>query len=212
MARENIDREGFAARWSRRKLEQDSGVAHGGDGEAEARAELQESRELEKLQQRKKKLEERDALTDADMPDLSTLDEHSDYSQFMSVNVSEGLRKLALRKLFQGADYNVRDGLDEYDGDYTFFEKLDPGTVTADMRHRMELEEERRKLEKDEETLEESTAGQGDAADVSKQEDRCTVIEDDSTEDRGIETEAPAAEEVEAESHTIQPLTEEETL
>ena len=38
--------------------------------------------------------------------------------------VSESLRRLALRKLFHGADFNIRDGLDDYDGDYTSFVKL----------------------------------------------------------------------------------------
>ena len=41
-------------------------------------------------------------LTDADMPPIETLTEDSDYTGFMSPEVSEELRKLALRKLFQG--------------------------------------------------------------------------------------------------------------
>ena len=57
----------------------------------------------------------------------------------MSSGVSDKLRNLALRKLFHAPIFNIRDGLDEYDGDYTSFEKLGD-IVTADMRHQMELE------------------------------------------------------------------------
>jgi hypothetical protein len=53
------------------------------------------------------------------------------------------LRKMALRKLFASETYNERDGLDEYDGDYTHFEKLDPTTITADMKHMIRVEAER---------------------------------------------------------------------
>ena len=63
-------------------------------------------------------------LTDADMPPIETLTENSDYTGFMSPEVSEQLRKLALRKLFQGTVFKQRDGLDDYDDDFTKFEKL----------------------------------------------------------------------------------------
>jgi hypothetical protein len=57
-------------------------------------------------------------LTDQDMPPLDTLNEESDYSGFLSPGVSEALQRLALRKLFRAAKYQVRDGLDDYDTDY----------------------------------------------------------------------------------------------
>ncbi|MCH7880022.1 MAG: DUF3306 domain-containing protein, partial [Proteobacteria bacterium] len=50
------------------------------------------------------------------------------------------LRNLALRKLFSAPSFNIRDGLDEYDEDYTYFEKLGD-IVTADMKHQIELKE-----------------------------------------------------------------------
>jgi len=78
-------------------------------------------------------------LTDADMPPLDTLDESSDLSPFFSRGVSEELRRRALRKIFSLAAYNVRDGLNDYDEDYTHFEPLG-NTITADMRHRQERE------------------------------------------------------------------------
>ena len=81
-------------------------------------------------------------LTDADMPDIATLTEDSDFTPFMSPGVSDELRKLALRKLFQSSVFNVRDGLDEYDDDFTTFEKLGD-IVTSDMKHQMEMQKKR---------------------------------------------------------------------
>ena len=84
-------------------------------------------------------------LTDADMPAVDTLDEHSDYSVFFSPKVSEELRRLALRKLFHSPSYNITDGLDDYAGDYTQFAGLGD-VITQDMRHIAETEA-RRALE-----------------------------------------------------------------
>ena len=155
MAGKNDTRsERFASRWSRRKLQGSSDDIGDQRSEQEATSQAAES-ELElQAQRRERQLAELNALKDEDMPDLDSLDGHSDFSPFMSSKVSAGLRKLALRKLFQGESYNVRDGLDEYDDDYTSFEKLDPTTITADMRHRMEVEAEKRKAEMEQEDLE----------------------------------------------------------
>ena len=81
-------------------------------------------------------------LTDADMPDIESLGEESDYSGFMSSGVSDELRNLALRKLFKSPSFNIRDGLDEYDEDYTYFEKLGD-IVTSDMKHEIEMQEQK---------------------------------------------------------------------
>jgi len=89
------------------------------------------------------KTDNRQVLTDADMPDISSLTFDSVFSDFMSPGVSEKLRKRALRKLFHSDVFNIRDGLDDYDGDYTQFEKLGD-IVTSDMYHQMEMEARRR--------------------------------------------------------------------
>ncbi len=85
---------------------------------------------------------EQPVLTDADMPDIESLDEDSDFSGFMSSGVSDELRNLALRKLFKAPVFNIRDGLDEYDEDYTYFEKLGD-IVTCDMKHQIEMKEQK---------------------------------------------------------------------
>lgn len=85
---------------------------------------------------------ETEVLTDEDMPSLESLDENSDYSGFLSSGVSEELRRRALRKLFSSAVFNIPDGLDDYDDDFTSFAALGD-IVTADMRHQAEMEAER---------------------------------------------------------------------
>ena len=82
--------------------------------------------------------------TDEDMPPLDSLDQNSDYSGFLSPGVTEGLRRRALRKLFLSAAFNVPDGLDDYDDDFTSFQALGD-IVTSDMKHQAEMEAERAK-------------------------------------------------------------------
>jgi len=77
--------------------------------------------------------------TDADMPPIDSLHQDSDYAAFLSPQVSEKLRRMALRKLFQLPQFNFCDGLDDYAEDYTNFTPLGD-IITADMRHRMERE------------------------------------------------------------------------
>lgn len=118
-----VNDEDFLSRWSRRKREaQQKEEPREGIGETVTRP------------------KEADALpTDADMPPLESLTEDSDYSGFLSPKVSEALRKQALRKLFHSAGINVRDGLDDYDEDFTEFAKLGD-VVTADLKHRLDKE------------------------------------------------------------------------
>ena len=120
--------EGFLSRWSRlksqAKVEEVEAVA-----QEYAEAEAQAPAAVEEVYQ----------PTDEDMPPLETLDESSDYSGFMSPRVSEELRRLALRKLFQTPSFHVRDGLDDYDDDFTRFTPLGD-TITSDMRFQQEME------------------------------------------------------------------------
>ena len=128
-------RSDFLSRWSRRKaLQQEETdqltISEGAGQEDELPAVAEE--------------EEAPALTDADMPPLETLGEDDSYSDFLSPEVSEKLRKVALRQLFHGAGFNIRDGLDDYDEDFTIFKPLGD-MITADMRHREEMLERKAK-------------------------------------------------------------------
>ncbi len=116
-------------------------------------------------------------LTDADMPPVESLDENSDFSGFMSEGVSDELRNLALRKLFKAPVFNIRDGLDEYDEDYTFFEKLGD-VVTCDMKHHIEMKEQKER-EAALEAADEIEAVEEEDADLEAMES----IEDEDTPD-----------------------------
>ena len=130
-------KESALSRWSRRKLEADQlapGTAELASPDVEASLAVPAAEEVDAV--------EKPALTDADMPDIESLDEDSDFSGFMSTGVSDELRNLALRKLFKAPAFNIRDGLDEYDEDYTYFEKLGD-IVTCDMKHQIEMQEQK---------------------------------------------------------------------
>jgi len=77
------------------------------------------------------------------MPPIESLDSDSDYSVFMSPGVSEQLRTLALRKLFHLPAFNITDGLNDYDEDYTQFASLG-GVVTHEMKRLLKRELEAR--------------------------------------------------------------------
>ena len=135
--------------------------------------------------------EEPVALTDADMPDIDTLGEDSDFTGFMSSGVSDELRNLALRKLFHAPVFNIRDGLDEYDEDYTSFEKLGD-IVTCDMKHQIEVQERKRReaLEQEQEQ-EEQARTEAELEDVEDMGDEDAVEVDDGI-DEGVDRSKPA--------------------
>lgn len=134
--------EGFLGRWSRLKKEitADSPAGEILDGELEVNAITTaiEVAPTDGIEVEAEPVE----LTDEDMPALETLTADSDYSGFLSPKVSEELRKMALRKLFGLPMFNVRDGLDDYDDDFTKFEALGD-IIPAEMKYRMEKEAER---------------------------------------------------------------------
>lgn len=136
--------EPFVRRWSRRKHAAREGEDQApGEGPDSARAEppagegATPAAEAPERGATSTAAHEEDLPTDADMPPIESLDADSDYSGFLSPRVSETLRRMALRKLFGLSAFNVRDGLDDYDFDYTHFDPLG-ATVTADMKHHAE--------------------------------------------------------------------------
>jgi hypothetical protein len=129
------NKESVLSRWSRRKLEADQL-----EPMVEELTPTNIETDLNAVDQAAAEAEAKPVLTDADMPDIESLDENSDFSGFMSAGVSDKLRNLALRKLFKAPVFNIRDGLDEYDEDYTYFEKLGD-IVTCDMKHQIEMQE-----------------------------------------------------------------------
>ena len=141
------EQEGVLSRWSRRKLQTQE--------ETKKEDKLVEATEQDSLdiqapavtvEPQGEDSPETPVLTDEDMPAIESLDENSDFSMFMSSGVSDKLRNLALRKMFHAPVFNIRDGLDEYDEDYTYFEKLGD-IVTCDMKHQLEMLEKKKREE-----------------------------------------------------------------
>ncbi len=184
--------ESFVGRWSRRKLEARDDAealqptAEAGAGEAFSQV-ADDAPEV--------------VLTDADMPDLDSLSEDASYADFLSPGVSEELRRRALRKLFHSAAFNVRDGLNDYDGDYTQFEKLGD-IVTADMKHRLEMEAEKKRREALE-AMDDDAAGAAGENASGPVVDEHGVVADTARPADPIDSESAA--DVEAADHSDQP-------
>ena len=144
--RTDLDAEGPLRRWARRRREvarekqaEDEARRRDerrepSDAAGDARESVDDAREAAVIEEK--------VLTDEDMPPLDGLDENSDYSGFLSPGVSEALRRRALRKLFSSAVFNIPDGLDDYDDDFTSFAALGD-IVTSDMKHQAEVKAER---------------------------------------------------------------------
>jgi len=184
-------RESALSRWSRRKQEAREAPAVASEIPAVDTESMLEVPATDEIS------EEPIALTDADMPDIDTLSEESDFTGFMSSGVSDELRNLALRKLFQAPVFNIRDGLDEYDEDYTSFEKLGD-IVTCDMKHQIEVQERKRReaLELEQENQARAEAELEDVEDFEDVEDMgdedAAEIDDDGMAD-DVAQSGPAA-------------------
>jgi hypothetical protein len=70
--------------------------------------------------------------------DAALLNDASDFKPFMAAGVDEGVRRLALKRLFADPQFNVMDGLDIYVGDYNSFTPMSAAMVAA-LSHGKEL-------------------------------------------------------------------------
>ena len=126
--------EDFLSRWSRRKQAVGKGDKQPASMPAATVVDRQSREAVPEVGE-----DQRPELTDADMPPLDSLDSDSDFSLFMSPGVSEQLRAQALRKLFHLPAFNVTDGLNDYDEDYTQFAGLG-NVVTQEMKRMLKRE------------------------------------------------------------------------
>jgi len=69
-----------------------------------------------------------------ELPPLDQLSPDSDFSPFMDRRVDDGLRRLALKKLFSDPRLNAADGLDVFSEDYSLLEDL-PQEMVAKLEH-----------------------------------------------------------------------------
>ena len=176
--------EGFLSRWSQRKAMARDGVELPDEPELPDLPPATEAADADNAPATVDS-EAGDAEPPTELPPLESLDENSDYSAFLNKDVSPDLRQKALRKLFQSPKFNVRDGLDDYDWDFTNPEPLG-GIVTAEMRYRIKAELERlarKALEEDasDETAVAAVAADGDAETEAPDNDQ-EIAEDDNDE------------------------------
>lgn len=127
------DKTSFLSRWAQRKAEQQNN----------AETAETEPTTIEPNETAMPSIDEPEApvLTDEDMPDVETLNETSDFSQFFSSGVSEDLRNLALQKLFRLPEFNLRDGLNDYDDDFSKMPEL-AEAVASKLRNWVEEQKE----------------------------------------------------------------------
>jgi len=138
---ESGEQDSFLARWSQRKAQARKDIELP-DAEHEPVGDTAEdpsdTAASEPVEQSADLLDSQADAT-AELPPIESLGEDSDYSAFLSSDVSADVQRKALRKLFQSSKFNVRDGLDDYDLDFTNPEPLGD-IITAEMRHRMRIE------------------------------------------------------------------------
>lgn len=190
----------FIGRWSRRKREQ--GKEHEkevkapqsarDDQELAAKPEGVADQEVSNIEAAtaNEPLPEPVPPTDADMVALDTLDADSDYTPFMSEGVSSELRKAALKKLFFSGKFAARDGLDDYDDDFTNFEPLGD-TVTSDMKFHARRKEKARLAKLEEERL--ALEAQAEPA---TDDDNSDTVETESADSNATEPEQAEPEQV----------------
>lgn len=129
--RASDDTEGFLKRWSRRKAGSDDPAS------AEDMPDVRPGEDEDVAAMEGRVSEEQRVETDADMPDLDSIDDTTDMSGFFSPGVSEALRTQALRRLFRLPKFNISDGLDDYNEDYRSFAPL-VENVVSNVRERLE--------------------------------------------------------------------------
>ena len=102
MSEEDKANEAFLSRWSRLK---------------------REAPEREKAVEEQKALEAQPAPA---LPPVESLTPQSEFSGFMHPKVQDGLRRVALKKLFTDPHFNVPDPFEPFSGDWTVAEPIAP--------------------------------------------------------------------------------------
>ncbi|HDM8192999.1 TPA: DUF3306 domain-containing protein [Vibrio harveyi] len=123
----------FFSRWSKRKLEETT--TEPTDTKV---VESVESTEPETAQAHEELSTEAQALateasateTESQQASNETTDpEEMSVAQLLVSEASESVKKAALRKMFLSEEFNVRDGLDDYDDDYSNLKSLSEGVA-----------------------------------------------------------------------------------
>ncbi|MGR5237832.1 DUF3306 domain-containing protein [Vibrio alfacsensis] len=123
----------FFSRWSKRKLEEttieptDAKVVDSVESTEPETAQAHEelSTETESLTTEATATETESQQTSSETTDP----EEMSVAQLLVSEASESVKKAALRKMFLSEEFNVRDGLDDYDDDYSTLKSLSEGVA-----------------------------------------------------------------------------------
>ncbi len=115
----------FLNRWSKRKLEQASG-SHSAEPQTHEPELLREESDVQPLPVED---ESQTIDTETDLPSEEQNTEKPSIANLLVSEASESVKKAALRKLFLSEEFNVRDGLDDYDDDYSNLKSLSEGVA-----------------------------------------------------------------------------------
>ena len=120
----------FLSRWSKRKLEESQNIQQDAKPSDETETEIVESLSAEEVlennvseQTSTTEQSETTAETDEQKPEEMSI------ANLLVSEASESVKKAALRKLFLSEEFNVRDGLDDYDDDYSNLKSLSEGVA-----------------------------------------------------------------------------------
>ena len=123
----------FFSRWSKRKLEEttaepsDAKVVDSVESTEPETAQVHEelSTEAQALATEASAIETESQETSSE----TTAPEEMSVAQLLVSEASESVKKAALRKMFLSEEFNVRDGLDDYDDDYSNLKSLSEGVA-----------------------------------------------------------------------------------
>lgn len=148
MSHDTDNESGFLSRWSRRKQQ------HDGQADSEAELPLSETNL------------EQDKAPDNEVQ--TQKEEARPLPVWQQEGVDAETKKTALRKLFHKPEFNVRDGLNEYDDDFTQFASLG-NIVTHEMKRLLKMAEEKTRPDEQNETA--SATKQTDPQPSDKEDD-----------------------------------------
>ncbi|WP_434762847.1 DUF3306 domain-containing protein [Vibrio fortis] len=125
----------FFSRWSQRKLDGDK-ATDVESPEPDSTTDNTQASELTQVSKQEPSLTSEQVSADVSSESLdSSVDspegdgESPSVAQLLVSEASESVKKAALRKLFLSEEFNVRDGLDDYDDDYSNLKSLGEGVA-----------------------------------------------------------------------------------
>ena len=142
MTSEADNNDGFLSRWSRRKLDDDTAD---------------------------NKNEPENSSDSHPEPEQSTSDQTS-LPVWQQKDADPDIKKQALTALFSQAEFNERDGLNEYDEDYTTFSSLGD-VVTQEMKRMLRLAEQKTRPDERSQTSNELASSIDQQTDVDIEQD-----------------------------------------